>query len=1433
MKKNSSTAHNSTFTRVVCMLLVTVLLCGLGWTGIVASAESMQAGSVVSEQIADNMTEGAVEAAPIPTPEYAGTLTRRDESSSADAPSAPVQQADADGNVYRTFAVSDGVVELKVRGWAPADAVLKMYAVGDTVLNEYLNGTVLTDGRFCSMFELCLENQNGDRIEVTSGNFDIQFALVAAGMSMKDLSVVPVAGTVGELQTAAENHAKIAEEAAAGTVDAAEAANELTAAAGDAAAAEEDKAEAADGNEESGKTEEEPVKDADEKQVEKQIENAETKLTTGITMIADNSAALFQTNGLGVFKIDGVEYDRAAAPLDAGDTERDTYSIVIKYVFTNGNEAANPWTATIAKGSNYSHTVTSPSVVGYTPDLAEVEINITDIQADKTYTVTYRPALVDYTVKHYQQNLDDDNYTLADTETKTGYTESTVGDSLKKSYDGFTGLLYDTTTKIAADGSTVVEIYYDRNYYLLSLNLDGGYGAEPVYARFGAPVSVSDPTKPGYTFAGWNPEIPATMPAGGGTYTAQWTAGNATYLVQYWQENADDIGYSYVESSEPRTAQVGSTVSGSNDKSYSGFTYNSDDTDKNVTVKGDNSTVVNVYYKRNVYEVKFYKDNGWGFISSWKEDTSKRITAKYGAYIGDKWPGGAWYVKKNGSKAQSNLSIMPLGGKEFYDQRTGSRTATATYYVEVLPGESGTTVSGKTYKVHHTDTAKCDSLKDLTVTNEERYEIQGYTCNTNISTKNGKAYDGAKFYYTRNSYDLVFNDNYGRKVSEKLPFEQVLSESVNYKKNYVPAYPTELETGAYVFGGWYLDPEGTREVDWTAKMPAASVVLYAKWVPITHTVSFADTEGTEPYEKEENVAHNDLANKPSRPPENGNYDFVGWFYKDENGVEHAFDLSMAVTRDLVLYAKWSSNKLVEYTIRYTLEDRTTVVAAETKGSALAGSTKTFDAKTGAQLDEGYRSGFFPETSSHSVTMDINGGNEFTFIYVPKEKVNYIVKYLEVGTEKVLHDDKHASTRDAVITEKFEAITGYRPDAYQKRLILSANEEENVLIFWYVKDDKHAPVQVIHWTQNIEGDGYTEYQSSTNLDGIIGQTYSENPLNIPGFTYNADKSNASGELTVAGLVLNLYYDRIEYPYEFRFLERGTTNVLAEPVKGQARYQAQVTQTAKPIEGYTLFNENPQAMTIGIENPANVAKQNVRRFYYEQKTAVINYVAVTTGMGSVSPASETVMMATGLAAGSTPAAKEGYHFVGWYKDEACTTAVDPAWVDSSTNKITPSKAADALWPASSTYYAKFESDNVTLTITKTITGNFGDKGKSFTITVYDENKAVIPADNGAGDQYTNNTTKTYQIPYGKSVTIKETGADDYKMYVNDAETENTSKTIILTVNDTTTDQTVNIRNNKDKEIPMGVSLDSLPYIIVLAAVAVAAVVIILRKRRNNDD
>lgn len=233
------------------------------------------------------------------------------------------------------------------------------------------------------------------------------------------------------------------------------------------------------------------------------------------TVFADTTSNTVVVNGVAP-QADG---DGQEAAQDG--EEKETYSIMINYVFADGSQAANPWTATIAKGSSYRTDVTSPTLVGYTPDPTVVNVNVTNVQQDVTYTVTYRPAEVNFKVKHYQQNVDNDQYTLFETETKTGYTENEVGAALAKTYEGFTALLYDATTKIAADGSTEVEIYYDRNYYLLSLDLNGGYGADPVYARYGAAIAIDNPVKAGYTFGGWTPAKPETMPASDMTLTAQ------------------------------------------------------------------------------------------------------------------------------------------------------------------------------------------------------------------------------------------------------------------------------------------------------------------------------------------------------------------------------------------------------------------------------------------------------------------------------------------------------------------------------------------------------------------------------------------------------------------------------------------------------------------------------------------------------------------------------------------------------------------------------------------------------------------------------------------------------------------------------------------------------------------------------------------------
>lgn len=966
----------------------------------------------------------------------------------------------------------------------------------------------------------------------------------------------------------------------------------------------------------------------------------------------------------------------------------DVCNVVINYVFADGRPAANSWTARISKGELINQTVTSPTVVGYAPDQETVTINQV-IDDHVTITVTYQPALVDFTVKHYQQNVDDDRYILAETETKKGFTESPVGDKLAKTYDGFTALLYDTTTKVAADGSTVVEIYYDRNYYMMSFNLDGGYGVEPIYARYGAAITLGKPTKPGYKFDGWTPKLPTTMPVGGGTYAAKWTKQDSKYQIQYWQENADDDGYSYVES-ETVTAATGDVVNYNGNKSYAGFTRNTDKTDKNVTVNGDGSTVLNVYFNRNVYEVKFYKNDGSNRKPKWSEINSLRITAKYGANIRNQWPtysgSNTWSVNgtytwnlfdgyvKDGPY-QANIDTMPLNGATFYGPLTSESSETAYYYVEVLPGEEGTEHGSILYKEHHRDTS---AGSGFSITDEDKYPITGFTFKE-VKTKSGSgnAYDGATFYYTRNRNKLVFDDQYGTKVTEELPFEQVLSESVNYKNNYQPAYPSTLEAGAYMFDGWYLDPGCTQPVDWTAKMPDAQVVVYAKWAPKNHTVTtFLTKEKIEEgvFLETYHVPHGTaVTNTPADPP-NGSYVFVGWFY-EENGVEKAFDFSMPIVKDLNLYAKWSSNTLVAYTIKYELEDGTEV-APPTTGSALAGTTKTFEAKGGEELNGAYQTGYFPATNSHSIDMKVDGGNEFTFVYVAKDKVNYTVKYLEKDTGNQLANPKNETTPHAIITEKFVQISGYAPDAYQKRLVLSATEAENVITFWYTKDDVHAPVQIVHWTQNIAGEGYTEYQSSTNLNGEIGQTYTGTPLTIPGFTYNAEKSNASGELTAEGLELNLYYDRVKYSYTVRYVDATDNNKdidHAANVTGEGLFGAQVIGSQKEFNGYMPADNEPKQKSIIIGTGTN----EIIFYYYP-----CYYIGhVRSGRLNNTDTIRLIDSKANLTAAVTP----GYLYGGAFTDVACDADhVQTFTQGENAINFTPVKGETYyIWEVSETY------------------------------------------------------------------------------------------------------------------------------------------------------
>lgn len=165
------------------------------------------------------------------------------------------------------------------------------------------------------------------------------------------------------------------------------------------------------------------------------------------------------------------------------------------------------------------------------------------------------PAEVNYTVEHYLENADDEDYKLADTETKTALTGSLVTEQAKV-YEGFTPKVAEIEATVSPDGSLVIKFYYNRNTYTITVHGNGANEDDVIItAKFGALVSAPVFTRDGYEFAGWDVEFPATMPLGGLEITAQWKIRN--YSITYFVKDAFELGF---ENPNPETYTHGSVI---------------------------------------------------------------------------------------------------------------------------------------------------------------------------------------------------------------------------------------------------------------------------------------------------------------------------------------------------------------------------------------------------------------------------------------------------------------------------------------------------------------------------------------------------------------------------------------------------------------------------------------------------------------------------------------------------------------------------------------------------------------------------------------------------------------------------------------------------------------------------------------------------------
>ena len=334
------------------------------------------------------------------------------------------------------------------------------------------------------------------------------------------------------------------------------------------------------------------------------------------------------------------------------------------------------------------------------------------------------------------------------------------------------------TGTIAADGSLVLKVFYSRNQYTLT--------AEGVAHTFyyGAAVSVADPVKEHYTFAGWEPELPETMPAHDVTVVAKWTEDGADYTaynaaVAAAQAKQAEDGYAarYTEASRNALAEaLAEDVSG---KLYS------EQGIVDAATKAINDAVAALELM--TYTATFYVDGA----------VHATVQAKVGEQIvAPADPAKEGYIFKGWDKEVGKMGVEDVSFNAEFEEATGIAYTVETYTMDV----NGNYGAAETKTLYGTTGA---------TVNADTTAAEGFTFDESAdNVVSGEiAADGSlvlKVYFARNQYKLTVDG------VESMVYYGAALEFANPTK--------EHET----FNGWNPELPET--------MPAHDVTVVSTWI---------------------------------------------------------------------------------------------------------------------------------------------------------------------------------------------------------------------------------------------------------------------------------------------------------------------------------------------------------------------------------------------------------------------------------------------------------------------------------------------------------------------------------------------------------------------------------------------------------------------------
>ena len=659
----------------------------------------------------------------------------------------------------------------------------------------------------------------------------------------------------------------------------------------------------------------------------------------------------------------------------------------------------------------------APTKVGYTFTGWNPEVGVMGVE-DVRFDAKFSAGTVGYKVETYVMGLDG-NYGDAAIEDKSATTGETVSVT-PETREGFT--VADNSVlsgEVKADGSLVLKVYYSRNQY--KLTVDGN--VTNVY--YGAAISVAEPAaREGYTFAGWDRDVPETMPASDVTLVSQWNENDADYSAYNAAKAAAEAKQTEANFDKTYTAESRQALADALAKDVSGKKYTQQG-EVDAAAKAINDAVTALELM--TYKATFYVDG----------TEYKVVEAKVGEAIAKPDdPSKTGYVFTGWDPEVGTMGTEDISFNAKFS--AGEVSYTVETYVMGLDGQYGAADSKN---------VAATTGAEVTLTPDAR---EGFTvAGESVLTGTVKADSSLvlKVYYSRNQYKLTVDGT---------------TTEVYYGAALEIADP-EARTG-YTFAGW--NPAAP------ATMPANDVTLESQWT--------------------------------------------------ENDADYtAYDAAVKAAQ-----AKQAES---DYAARYTEESRNALAAA--LAADVSGRKYTQQGEVDA--------------ATTAINNAVAGLDKMTYNAI------FTVDGAEYAKVPTKVDDQIVAPADP--TKEGYTFVGWRPSVG----VMGTADATFEAVFAAAGDTAYTVNTYVMGTDGTYGD-----PTSAKLTGITGSTATYAPEAREGFTV-ADESVLSGTIAADGsLVLKVFYSRNQY------------TLTAEGVAHTFYYGAAVSVADPVKEHYTFAGWDPE-------------------------------------------------------------------------------------------------------------------------------------------------------------------------------------------------------------------------------------------------------------------